>query len=101
MTRQLEAAAEQRERARRLALVKALEYELFDVIEHLGGYLVGFALNYDEFQSLITIKADFEGRRKVAFVRSDSMMNSIILACRMARNNKLKWKMDRWPAKKT
>lgn len=96
MSRQLEALAETKEAARQVAAVKALEFELAGAVEHLGGTFLGVALKYDTFESLLTYKAEFEGKRMVAFVGSDTMMNCVIKAASMAKNNRLRWKKDRY-----
>ena len=100
-SRQLEQKFETRETARRLALVKALEFELAGMVGVMGGTFVGFAIAYEEEECRLIYKADFEGRRRVAFVYSDTIMNCIIKAVRMAKNHKLKWKLDKYAPRKT
>lgn len=96
MSRQLDEKAEERERARRLALVKALEFELVDTIHSLGGELRGFAIKYDDVSCLLTLKADFNETRRVSFIYSDTMMNCVISATRAGANNRLTWQLDKY-----
>ncbi len=101
MSRQLEQATEERETKRREALVKALEFELAGAIEFMGGEFSGFAMKYDEFSVLMTYKAVFEGTRRVAFVGGDSMITCLCKAANMAKNNKLRWRTDRYSPSET
>lgn len=96
MTRQGDVQIETREAARQLALVKAVEFELAGAVAHMGGTMLGFAIRYDDVECLLTYKAEFEGKRKVAFVGSDTIMNCLIKAASMAKNNRLRWKNDRY-----
>lgn len=94
MTRQFDVEVEERESRRQLALLKALEFELVGAIEVMGGTMRGFAIKYNEWESLLTYKAVFEGRAMVAFVGADTPMNCIVKAAAMAKNNSLRWKDD-------
>ena len=96
MSRQEDHKAEDREQARRLALIKALEFELVENVQNLGAVLQGFAIKYDEVSCLMTLKADFEERRHVCFIYSDSMMNCVVSATRAAARNKLSWSPDKY-----
>lgn len=96
MTRQTDVLQEERETKRRIALVKALEFELAGAVQIMGGSFRGVAIKYEEHECLLTYKSDFEGKRMVAFVGSDTMMNCIIKATNMAKNNRLRWKIDRY-----
>lgn len=96
MSRQLDALAEERETARRLALVKALEYGLNQALENSGAELRGFAIKYQDHNCLLTLKADMNGRRFVAFVGSDTMMNCIIKADADAARASLSWTPDKY-----
>ncbi len=96
MSRQLESKGEQREKARQDALVRALEFSLVDELRTQGIELCGFAIKYQPFQCLLTLKADVSGVRSVSFVASDSMMNSIVKASSMAYHESLKWQKDKY-----
>ena len=98
MSRQKEIDGEERAAARRIALVKALEYNLVDALHNQGATLLGFALRYDEFSCLMTLKVDINGVKCVAFVGSDTMMNCILKADAEAAGNRLKWKADKYQA---
>lgn len=96
MSRQLDQKQELYETARRDALVKALEFGLVGSLEMQGIELMGIAIKYDAFNCLMTIKADVDGVRSVAFVGSDTLMNVILKADSMSRNCVLKWKVDQY-----
>lgn len=96
MSRQLEQAGEERERSRRLSVVRALEYGLVAALENQAAELKGFSVRYEEHSCLLTLRADINGRRHVAFVYADSMMNCIIRADREAASNRLGWQQDKY-----
>jgi hypothetical protein len=96
MSRQLDAAAEDREEARRMKLIRAVEFGLVDTLENMGAELRGFSLVYAEFSCLLTLKADFNGVRHVSFVATDSIMNCLIKADTDAATNSLRWKPDKY-----
>jgi hypothetical protein len=97
MSRQLEQALEQRETKRRDALVRALEYGLEGALEAQGITLIGFALKFDAYECLMTIKADVGGVRKVAFVGAGSPIDCILKAEQGASATRLRWKKDIYP----
>lgn len=94
MSRQVEQVQEERETKRRDALVKALEYSLPGHLETQGITLLGFAVKYDAYECLMTIKADVGGTRKVAFVGAGSVVDCILKAEQAAAANRLRWKVD-------
>lgn len=96
MTRQLEQKQELRETARRDALIKSLEYGLVGALEHQGIQLLGFAIKYDEFSCLMTLRVIQGGSRAVAFVGSDTITNCILKADMEARHSRLKWRADKY-----
>lgn len=96
MTRQLDVKAEERETARRLELVRALEYKLVGALQNQGIELLGLAIRYEEFNSLLTLKAIVDEVRSVAFVGSDTMMNVILKATSQASRGTLKWRADKY-----
>lgn len=96
MSRQLDQLKEERETRRRDALVKALEFELPGTLELNGITLVGFAIKYDAFECLMTVKADIGGERSVSFVGASSPINCILKAVQMAKSDRLRWRKDRY-----
>ena len=96
MSRQLDLKQEERETARRTALIKALEFGLPGALENQGISLLGFAVKYDAFHCLMTIKADVGGVRSVAFVGSDTIMNCFLRAQAEAQDNALQWRPDKY-----
>lgn len=101
MTRQLEQQQELREQKRREALVRALEFELPGTLELNGITLLGFAMKYDAYECLMTIKADVGGTRKVAFVGASSPIDCILRAVQAAGADRLRWKNDDYAPKST
>lgn len=96
MSRQLEREREEREEKRRVSLVRAIEFGLFRALYNQGAELRGVAIRYGEFDCLMTIKADINGTRHVAFIGASSMMNCFIKADAAAACNRLKWKPDKY-----
>lgn len=94
MSRQLDLVREKRETKRRDALVKALEFDLAGSLEMQGIQLIGFAIKFDAYECLMTLKADIGGARQVAFIGSDSVMNAILKAVSAAKNDRLRWRED-------
>jgi len=96
MSRQLDQKREQQETAKRDALVKALEYGIVGALENQGIEMLGFAFKYDAWNCLMTIKAQISGTMYIAFVGSDSIINCILKAQSDARNDRLKWRSDKY-----
>lgn len=96
MSRQLEQIQEEREMRRQGALVKALEYGLAGTLEGQGITLIGFAVIYDAYECLMTLKADIGGTRKVAFVGGGSVAECVLRALRAAQADRLRWKEDEY-----
>lgn len=96
MSRQIEIEVEQRETARRDALVKALEYRIVGSLESQGIHLLGFAFKYDAFNCLMTIKAVVNETASVCFIGSDSVMNCILKADSEASRHTLRWRADKY-----
>lgn len=94
MSRQIDLKRELRETARRDALVKALDFELAGTLDTQGITLLGFAVKYDAWECLLTLKADIGGERNVSFVGSDTVMNCILKSVIYARQDRLRWKLD-------
>lgn len=97
MTRQLEVVQEERELKRQSALVRALEFELPGILEMQGITLLGFAVKWDAYDCLLTLKADFGGKRQVAFCGGSSVVDSILKAVSAAKGERLRWKVDKYP----
>lgn len=97
MSRQLDQVREERETRRRDALVRALEFELAGALESQGITLIGFAVKFDAYECLLTIKADIGGVRKVAFVGAGSPIDCILKGVQGAKATRLRWKKDVYP----
>lgn len=98
MSRQLDAAHEDRVSRRHEALVRALEFELDKVLSATGKKLLGFSMRIQEWDCLMTLRAEEAGEQRVAFVGAEDVVGAITKAVRVARAGKLKWKEDKWRA---
>jgi predicted membrane protein len=96
MSRQLDLVREEKETKRREALVKALEFELPGLLEIQGITMVGFAVKYDAYECLMTLKADVGGVRQVCFIGASSVIGCILNAVQAARNDRLRWRVDKY-----
>lgn len=96
MSRQLELVTEQRETKRRVALVKALEYELPGSLETKGILLTGFSMKYDAYECLMTLRADIGGVSQKAFVGAGSPIDCILKATAAAKADRLRWSKDQY-----
>lgn len=96
MTRHLDAEHEERESARRDQLIKAVEYGLVTALVNQGAELRGFSIRYEDYDCLLTVRADLNGIRHVAFINSDTIMNCIIRASSAAAGNRLSWQRDKY-----
>lgn len=96
MSRQLEAKVEQRQQKRDQAVIRALEFELVGSIESLGLEFLGFAIKYDAWECLMTLKVRAGGEKRVCFVGADSLTACVLKAVGMAQSDRLRWKVDVW-----
>lgn len=96
MTRQSDLAQEDRETARRQALVRCLEWGLVGALERQGIELIGIAIRYGEFDCLMTLKADVNARRHVCFVGAETIMSCFLKAESAALGNRLHWRADKY-----
>lgn len=96
MTRQTDLQKEVRETARRDLLVKLLEFRLVGALESQGITMLGFSIRYEDFDCLMTIRAEINGERVVAFVGSDTIMNCVLKAGSEANRTALKWRADKY-----
>lgn len=96
MSRQLDYEKEQREQLRRVELVKCLEFGLVGALSAQGIDMLGFAMKYDPFNCLMTLKADRNGEGIVSFVGSDTIINCFLKAQSEALRQGLKWREDKY-----
>lgn len=96
MTRLLEQKREERQALRINALVKALEFGLVGALESQGVEFLGFSVKYNAFNCLMTLRADLGGKRHVAHVGSDSIINCILKAENDASHDALVWVKDKY-----
>jgi hypothetical protein len=96
MSRQLEAASEGRDDRSRQALVRAIEYELDDSLRAAGALMTGFSVRYEEYETLITLRAIVEGSPQICFVGAETMKGAILKCVREAKAGKLRWRSDKF-----
>lgn len=96
MSRQLEIEGEERSKKKRNALALALDHGLVSALEYNGIDFVGFAVKYSAFDCLMTLKAELNGVRHVAFVGSDTIINCILKSHNDASSGSLLWRPDKY-----
>lgn len=100
MSRQLDQVREERERKRELALIRALEYELPDILDGQGIILRGFSVIWQEPNCLLTLRAVIGGKKMVSHMGGISVIDSILNAVSAAKSERLRWKADKWPGRR-
>lgn len=78
------------------AVVYMLTGGLEHLIEHWGGSCRGISIRSTEADTLLVIRADFEGKAMVAFVGAATGVHSIAKAHYDLRNGGLRWRPDRY-----
>lgn len=96
MSRQLEQHEEDRNNKRRKQIVSAVEYELVEAVGRAGAEFTGFSIRHNPVECLMVVKGVLAGKPQVAFVGAADMGGAIIKAVRLARMDKLVWKVDKW-----
>ena len=96
MTRQLEAAAESRRTKLDKQTLKACNGGLEQAVAHAGGVLQGLSIRIDEYEVLVTIKAEFPAGAQVAFVGAEDVAGALRKGMREAERDMLRWKADKW-----
>lgn len=96
MTRQLEQGMEDARSKRERAIVRAVENGLEDSIGFAGGVLLGFSVRTNPEDVLMTLRVELAGRKQIAFVGGSDLGSTLIKACREARQDKLKWRDDKF-----
>jgi hypothetical protein len=99
MTSPEENAYAQRQQKRALFLYRVLSGDLEATLHKFGAVLLGFSVKCGDEDYLLTMRADFEGEKMVAWVGATSLANMFRKAYREARSNTLRWKVDEWAEK--
>jgi len=79
--------------------VKALEFGLVGALSAQGIDFRGFTIKYDDFNCLMTLRLDINGRWHVAHVGSDTIINCILRAQSDARRQALVMVPDKYQPK--
>jgi hypothetical protein len=96
MTRTNEVKLEEREERLWRDVRRALSGGLAAGINENGGFLLGLSVRYGEYETLLTIRAEFPGGGMVAFVASDTLAGAIRKAYLEAKAERLRWRADKY-----
>lgn len=99
MSRQLEQVREDRQKKKDLALLLALCGGLSDAVQHSGGVLGGFSVRISGGDCLLILKAEFPAGSQISFVGAEDFQDAVLKAVREARQDKLRWRADKFPGK--
>lgn len=86
------------ERTNKAALA-AITGDLESSIAYAGAILTGFSVRMEEGETLMTLRVILAGRRQVSFVASGTLAQCFAKAVREAKNDKLRWKADKFAKK--
>ena len=78
------------------AALKAISGGLEEAVGWAGAELTGFSVRLSEEETLMTIRAILAGRRQVCFIASGTVAQCFAKAVREAKNDKLRWKVDKF-----
>ena len=96
MTRTRDSEHEAKMASREKRAGASLRIGLQAAVEAQGGTLAGFSVRCSDYESFMTLRVDFDGKRMIAFVGSETLEGVFIKAEREAAANRLKWKVDRY-----
>jgi len=96
MTRQLEQAQEDKQQKFAKAQLSALNGGMAAAVARAGGELGGFSARMDDYEVLLTIRAEFPAGRMIAFVGGDTLGSALVKVIREASQDRLKWREDKW-----
>lgn len=66
------------------------------LVDQIGGELSGFTMRSSGFDTLLVLRADFDGKSMVAFVGGNTGASCLARAETQLRNGGLKWRKDRY-----
>lgn len=101
MSRQLEQRREDAQKKRDQKILQAVEYGIVDDVGRAGGVFTGFGLRYGPAECLVTVRATVAGRQQIAFVGAEDLGGCLIKLCRLARQDKLVWRADKYAVEVT
>lgn len=97
MTDASQRAKKQQARARRAErLLYAAEDGLLVAVEKNGNVLRGVSVRMGQDDCLMTLRGVVDGANVVSFVGGETLAGVLLKAASEARNDKLKWKEDKW-----
>ena len=96
MTRQLDEEREARAARRQDRVLLAINGGLYSGVSRAGGVLLGFSVKLDEFDCLLTLRAEFPAGRMVAFVGGYDLGDVLQKAAKGASSDGLRWRTDKW-----
>jgi len=96
MSRQLDGDREARAARRRDRVLVAVNGGLYNGVSRAGGILLGFSVKLDEFDCLLTLRAEFPAGRMVSFVGGYDLADVLQKAAKGAAGDGLRWREDKW-----
>lgn len=94
MSRLADVKEEEKDTKKRDEVFKALSFGIHDALEYYGADLRGLSIKYDDWNILITVRAERGGIRAVSFIGSDTIINALLKLYAEASRDALKWKAD-------
>lgn len=96
MTRQLELEREVAQERKDQAATNAINYGLAGAVQAIGGELLGFSAKMQPEDVLLTLRAEFDGGRMIAFAGGYDLPSALIKAVNEVRANRVKWREDEY-----
>lgn len=96
MSRQLEAAREEKRSRADARILEAVCFGLERDIQAFGVTLHGMTFRFNGADCLAVLRGTLQGEKVVAFVGSDDLEAVILKLARVAKQDKLIWKEDRY-----
>jgi len=87
---------EDRSNKRHAAIIRAVEFELANVLQSAGRDLTGIAVKLYPGECLLVLKAANGEGAEVCFVGAEDFGGTLIKAVRECRQDKLRWKADEY-----
>lgn len=80
----------------RAALSRVCGGQLQHSVGRSGGVLTGLSVKFREYEVLLTVRADLPAGGQVCFVSADRLGSALRKLDKMAREDALRWREDKW-----